>query len=59
MAFTLAGAIVDLARGLRAGVGQRAGRPAGVEGERREGEEECGHVNGGAIVDARWTRRGE
>ena len=47
-----AGAMVDLARGLRAGVGQRAGRPAGVGGERREGEEECGHAV------RLWTRGG-
>ena len=52
MAFALAGAMVDLARGLRAGVGQLAGRPAGVGGERREGEEECGH----AVRS--WTRGG-
>ncbi len=35
-----------------------AGRTAGVGSDRREGEEECGHVNGvWTDVDASWTRR--
>ena len=45
-----AGAMVDLARGLRAGVGQRAGRPAGVGVNAGEGGEEE-QAMCGAVVD--------